>query len=85
MPSPRIRPLILTLVAAGALAAACYNDPQRQMDQMQQITDLADILNEVQLRTADMQATLDSLQMVVAKQDSTIYRLANLAGVPYSR
>jgi hypothetical protein len=55
------------------------------MDQMQQMIDMGDILNEVQLRTADMQATLDSLRLVVARQDTAISRLANLAGVPYSR
>lgn len=79
-----LRPLLVGLLVVAGLVAACYEDPQRQMDQMQQIVDLGEILNEVQLRTADMQATLDSLQLVVAKQDTAIYRLANLAGVPYN-
>jgi hypothetical protein len=32
-----------------------------------------------------LQFTLDSLRTIVTRQDSTIYRLANLAGIPYPR
>ncbi len=89
MPTPRhSRPLgrAFALRAALALtlgaAISCYNDPQRQMDQMQQILDLGDILGELEQRTAEMQFTLDSLRTVVARQDTVVSRLANLAGVP---
>jgi len=77
---PRALLLILAMLLAGA---GCYTDPQDQLDQAQQMTDLADILNDVSVRTADIQFTLDSLRGVVAAQDSTIARLANLAGVSY--
>lgn len=71
-------PLILLLAAV-----ACYEDPQAKMDQMQQTNDLIDVVNELNARTSEMGFTLDSLRQVVARQDTTIYRLANLAGVPY--
>ncbi|MEX2181497.1 MAG: hypothetical protein WD771_05605 [Gemmatimonadaceae bacterium] len=81
MPSltARLRALAVAVVFAGA----CYTDPQQQLDQAQQLTDLADILNDLTLRTTELQFTLDSLRGVVARQDSTIARLANLAGVDY--
>lgn len=77
----------LRLLGAAALIAAvgCYEDPQRVMDQQQQLTDIGDALNQVALQMADMQAALDSLGAIVAKQDTAIYRMANVTGVPYQR
>ena len=83
MPRKELRPRAGFLALALLLAAGCYTDPQDQLDQAQQMTDLADILNDVSVRTAEIQFTLDSLRGVVAAQDSTIARLANLAGVSY--
>lgn len=83
MPRLRFQHLALAFPVGAALAVACYNDPQRQMDQMQQILDLGDIITELELRTAETQFTLDSVRLILAKQDTAIYRLANLAGVPY--
>jgi hypothetical protein len=74
-------------VLAGALAlpaaVACYQDPQEQLDQMQQMTDMVDAVNEIGMRTTELQYTVDSLVEVIARQDTTLARLANLAGVPY--
>jgi hypothetical protein len=84
MPTSRLRPRLAILALALLLSAvACYTDPQDQLDQAQQMIDLADILNEVSVRTAEIEFTVDSLRRVVAAQDSTIVRLANLAGVSY--
>lgn len=76
---------VVILVGALALpaAAACYQDPQEQLDQMQQLTDMVDALNEIGMRTTELQYTVDSLVGVIARQDTTLARLANLAGVPY--
>jgi len=81
MPLLRLRHLALAapLIAGGA----CYEDPQRKLDQMQQMLDMGDALNELAMRTADLQVTIDSLATIVAKQDTAIYRMANVAGVPY--
>ncbi len=80
----RLAALAVFATALAAAAGACYEDPQAKMDQMQQMTDLADVVNELNARTSELGFTLDSLRTVVARQDTTIYRLANLAGVPYS-
>jgi hypothetical protein len=68
----------LTLALGG-----CFQDPQQQLDQMQQMTDLADALNELNQRTADLQFTLDSMQLVMARQDTALRRMANVTGVQY--
>ena len=83
MPSPR-RLRLAALVALLPLAA-CYKDPTEELAAMQATIDLQDTLNELGMRTTELQFTLDSLRMVVARQDTTISRLANLAGVPYPR
>ncbi|MHB1296973.1 MAG: hypothetical protein ACYC0B_00470 [Gemmatimonadaceae bacterium] len=81
----RHRTSLLVGVLALAATVACYEDPQEKMDQMQQMTDMVDVVNELNARTSEMTFTLDSLRQVVARQDTAIYRLANLAGVPYQR
>lgn len=86
MPTSRrsIRAALLTSAAALTLSS-CYNDPNEQIVAMQATIDLQDTLNELGMRTTELQFTLDSLRGIVARQDSTIYRLANLAGIPYPR
>ncbi len=87
MPNPR--PLRRSLLSASLVAllpvAACYTDPSEELAAMQATIDLQDTLNELGMRTSELQFALDSLRMVVVRQDSTIARLANLAGVPYQR
>lgn len=79
------RALIVGAVVAVVAVGGCYEDPQVRMDQAQQVTDMVDVVNELNARTSELSFTLDSLRNVVVKQDSTIWRLANLAGVPYQR
>lgn len=73
----------LTLAAAIVAVGACYEDPQQKLDQMQQLLDIGDALNELALRTADLQMSIDSLAAIVAKQDTAIYRMANVTGLSY--
>ncbi len=85
---PRSRPPIgLLLVACLALvvAAACYQDPNTQLDKMQETIDLTATIEELGSRTSELQFAVDSLRGVVARQDTVLSRLANLAGVPYAR
>jgi len=81
---PLLRPRHLLLAAALVGAVACYEDPQQKLDQMQQLIDIGDALNEMGLQLAEVQGTVDSLRMVVARQDTIIYRMANVTGIPYS-
>lgn len=87
MPICRLTPSLgRALACLGLLAlAACYQDPNAQLDAMQQQQDLTATLDDLASRTTDLQFALDSLRGVVARQDTTIARLANLAGVPYPR
>lgn len=75
---------LLALGAAGALGA-CYTDPNEQLDEMQRTLDLTSTLDELHAKTSEILITMDSLRAVVAKQDTAIAALANLAGVRYVR
>ena len=51
----------------------------------EQIVQLGDGLNDLRQENAVIQQQVDSLITVVAKQDTVIRQLANLAGVPLAR
>lgn len=74
--------LVVLLCVAGA---GCYQDPEQAIAQEQMLTDLGDALNQLTLQTAELTAQVDSLRGVIAKQDTAIYRMANVTGVPYTR
>ena len=46
---------------------------------------LGDALNDVRGQLASMETVLDSMRVVLAKQDTTIAKLANLAGVTVTK
>jgi hypothetical protein len=76
---------LLRVALALAAGAGCYQDPEQAIAQEQMLTDLGDALNQVSLQTAELTAQVDSLKAVIAKQDTAIYRMANVTGVPYAR
>lgn len=51
----------------------------------EQIIQLGDGLNDVRQENAVLQQQVDSLLVVVAKQDTIIRQLANLAGMPIAK
>lgn len=81
---PRLALLAAALIAALGGGAACYEDPQQRIDQMQQLLDIGDALNEMGMQLSELQETVDSLRMVAARQDTIVYRMANVTGIPYS-
>ena len=81
MPRSRIFALLVVLMLAGT---ACYQDPSKQLDAMEETIALQSTLEELGNRTTELQFALDSLGGVIARQDTTIRALANLAGVPYT-
>jgi hypothetical protein len=52
------------------------------METAQALIEITEAFNDVRSVQAEMQDRLDSLVTVVARQDSTIRTLANLAGIP---
>jgi hypothetical protein len=82
----RLRAARLLLVAlVCAAGAGCYQDPEQAIAQEQLLIDLGDALNQLTLQTSELTAQVDSLSRIIAKQDTAIYRMANVTGVPYSR
>lgn len=80
----RLVRLSLVVLAAAALGA-CYQDPDELIAQQQLMQDMSDVVNQMGLQVSEMQGSLDSLRAIVAKQDTAIYRMANVTGVPYVR
>lgn len=74
-------------VSALTFALICTACPATKADiaMGEQIIQLGDGLNDMRQETAALQEQIDSLRLVVAKQDTVIRQLANLAGVPLSR
>jgi hypothetical protein len=72
---------------ALALALVCAACPASRADvaMSEQIIQLGDGLNDVRQDNAALQQQVDSLRLVVARQDTVIRQLANLAGVPMAR
>lgn len=82
------RPMALTLaalLAAVSLAglAGCARLPSNDnIPQGQLLLELSDALGELRGQDAMLQEQIDSLRLVVARQDSLLMRLANATGVP---
>lgn len=71
----------LCVVALVVVCAAC---PASRADIAisEQIIQLGDGMNTLRQENAEIQQQVDSLRLVVAKQDTVIRQLANLAGIP---
>jgi hypothetical protein len=69
------------LMLALALPAGCRS-PQADAYLIEQMRQMAEELNASRQQTADLQTQLDSLRMVVVRQDSLLTRLAGMAGIP---
>jgi rRNA maturation endonuclease Nob1 len=74
-------PLALLLLAT----VGCINSPDSEAKRAEQMIQLSDALNEVRSTAADLNQTLDSVRVVLAKQDSTIAKLANATGVQVTK
>jgi predicted metalloprotease with PDZ domain len=78
---------MLRAASAVILAVVCTACPATKADiaMGEQIIQLGDGLNDLRQDNAALQQQVDSLRLVVAKQDTVIRQLANLAGVPLAR
>ena len=68
-------------VVVCVLLAGCAS-PRAQANIAEAIVQLTTDVSGVKQDQLDMQSTIDSLRMVVARQDTLVRRLATLAGVP---
>lgn len=70
------------LFLLAALAAASCENPKTEANILQSLQDAANTVNGIQQDVETLQAQVDSLRLVVARQDTTIRKLANLANLP---
>ena len=69
--------LFLVVIAASG----CLPATERDFQMAQTVTEMSDAVNEIRQLSYELQDRVDSLTMVVAKRDTVIRQLANLAGV----
>ena len=74
-------PIALLLVAT----VGCINSPDAEAKKAEQMIQLSEALNEVRTTAADLNQTLDSIKIVLAKQDTIIAKLANATGVQVTK
>lgn len=67
------------------LSLGCLPPSEQDLQVAEALVEIGDVMSEVRQTTAYMQEQLDSLRWVVARQDTVIRQLANLAGVPIPR
>jgi hypothetical protein len=76
-----LRPRHIALVVVAATAAACIRSPASEARMAQQFNDISDQLNGLNQDIAALQESLDSMRVVLAKDDTTLARMANVTGV----
>lgn len=74
--------LAVTLVASAGLAGCTIGQPEALEGIGESVLQLGDAVSALQQENALIQEQLDSLRLVVAKQDTALRRFANLAGMP---
>ena len=74
----RNRPALIALI----FAAGCLPATERDFEVAQTIQEMSDAVNEIRQLSYELQDRVDSLTTAVAKRDTVIRQLANLAGVP---
>jgi hypothetical protein len=70
------------VTAVGLVSLAACRSPQSDAYLLEQLKQMGDELNVSRQQAADLQAQLDSLRTVVARQDTLLTQLAGMAGVP---
>jgi hypothetical protein len=73
------RSVLLALVIG---VTGCLPATERDFQMVQMVTDMTDAVNELRQLSYELQDLVDSLAFIVAKRDTVVRQLANLAGVP---
>jgi hypothetical protein len=69
--------LLVLLVTFG-----CLPPTERDFQLAQTINEMNEAVNEIRQLSYELQDRVDSLSMMMARRDTVIRQLANLAGVP---
>jgi hypothetical protein len=75
---------LLLAAVAMTLGTGCkqITNPNADVELQQSLYDLQDLLVQMREETSLLQMQVDSLQGVVARQDTSLRRIANLMGSP---
>ena len=71
-----------SVLFAVVLVAGCLPATERDFEVAQTIQEMSDAVNEIRQLSYELQDRVDSLTTIVAKRDTVLRQLANLAGVP---
>jgi hypothetical protein len=71
----------LTLALGALVALGCSVPSRADLEVMQSVNDLSDAVNAMRQDYGALLDQVDSLRLVVARHDSVVRTLANLAGV----
>ncbi len=82
MARPRLA--ILLAVMALAPAAACYQPPA-DMAQAEMLLGISDAMNDLRTENAILQDQIDSLYVMVTRQDTLVRRMAEQMGIAVPR
>jgi peptidoglycan hydrolase CwlO-like protein len=74
-----VRRVVVALTVGSS--TACLRNPSADAATAQALTEIAAQLGDMQQDNAALQNQIDSLRAVVARQDTVLRRVANLAGV----
>jgi hypothetical protein len=75
-------PVLLVLTAGAALTACQPIQPAATESLGESVLQLGDAVSALQQENAMLQEQVDSLRIAVARQDTSLRRFANLAGMP---
>lgn len=71
----------LTFTLSATAVAACSVPSRSDLEVMQSVNDLGDAVNAMRQDYGVLADQVDSLRLIVARQDTIVRHLANLAGV----
>lgn len=69
------------LIAFVIVCSGCLPATEKDLQMAQTVNEMADAVNEIRQMSYELQDRVDSLTMIMAKRDTVIRQLANLAGV----
>ena len=76
----RVVRFLLVASVTGSVSA-CLTSPKAEAARQQQMIEMSDAINDLRMATSELTTTLDSLKTIMAKQDTTLARVANVTGV----